>query len=256
MEDFLPKESSRWFLKRSEGGSVGLPITPVIGANVATGAITLYSPKGERHLLSYTAPQVSVGVDIKVPMKIPNSRILGLSVKRFHKPLRRAINKTVEGATNLKNSGETYADDDINDALPDWIHPDYGTIYVGAGCKQDELVADDFTGGCVLLGADAGLMFGSKGTIMLAGLDKIPMPRPHEPIAANTGATTGWFVRFEDAVIQSFEATAVGQIELLLIDLLHVTKAILLFGGADVEIRAGGALNFGIGRATCVKSAG
>ncbi|UOD30066.1 hypothetical protein INH39_32770 [Massilia violaceinigra] len=128
--NFIAKRESSWTYETSAGGAVGVGV-----ATVAGGMIQLKDPSGKSIKFHYG----SFGAGLSTPgLKLPHTP-----------PKLNLMMPTIAGS-------QTY-------------YLAKGIIFVGEGCKADELTADDFRGPCLTVDVGAGLGFGAGGTAFLMG---------------------------------------------------------------------------------------
>jgi hypothetical protein len=256
MPTFFIKKRSDWQYAENSGSDVKIGVLAAAGASI--GQVRMVDPHGRPYILDYFGAGGGVGLTIKIPMKIAGSKLLGVSVKSFHKPERKLINAAVEGADKTRNrvsaviSEQRGIDDGADDAvfdkdiadriIPEDLHPSAGIIFVGAGCASDELSPADFGGLCAYCNVDARLIFGSTGTALLVGLDPAHRPRL-ERLIVNS-------MSFAEVPLFGGTASALVAADYFL-EMLAKAKAALFFGGASWDLGAGAAAMGYLGNTRC-----
>src|ERR1700709_1251855 len=101
MPTFFIKKRSDWQYAENSGSDVKIGVLAAAGASI--GQVRMIDPHGRPYILDCFGAGGGVGLTIKIPMKIAGSKLLGVSVKDFHKPERKLINAAVEGADKTRN---------------------------------------------------------------------------------------------------------------------------------------------------------
>jgi hypothetical protein len=256
MPTFFIKKRSDWQYAENSGSDLKIGVLAAAGASI--GQVRIIDPHGRPYILDYFGAGGGVGLTIKIPMKIAGSKLLGVSVKNFHKPERKLINAAVEHADKARNQVSTVTsekrsiengandavfDKDISDQIiPGELHPSSGIIFVGAGCASDDLLPADFGGLCAYCNVDARFIFGSTGTAMLVGLDPAYRPRLERLLLNSTS--------FAEIPLFGGAASALVAADYFL-EMLAKAKAALFFGGASWDLGAGAAAMGYLGNTRC-----
>ena len=252
MTSIILNNESHWDIQKDDDAS--MTFGEGLAGAVSLGEIRLSDPKALPYALQFSGAGAGVGLGIKIPMKIPFSKLFGLSVKGFTRKKRAVIN-FVEEKTEFFSKAKDLAgvSKGVTDrAVPSAKNDDEssesdtaaGIIFVGSGCSQDDLAPTDFNGCYIMLKGDLGIFEGLSGTMMLAGLKKLPRPR----VPVDVAGTPSWMSSLEYLAMVNFPELALAS---LLVDVLAETKAVLLFAEANVDLRMGGSMILSTGYATC-----
>jgi hypothetical protein len=263
MPTFFIRKVSGWSYADSSGSGFSLGDFYAAGASI--GQLRVIDPTGRPYVIDYIGAGAGVGLGIKIPMKIAGSKLLGISVKGLHKPMRKAINtaadgldkagKIVSGGEGSQRAADSYAGDDdgavfepdpVNDKLPDWAHPSGGIIFVGADCKTDDLQPADLEGLCIWCNIDLRLIFGSSGAAMLFGLDPAIRPRLERIVRKSEPLQSSSFFETMFAPVKA-ELVAADYV----VEVIGDAKGLIFFGGASFDLGAGGSLLGYIGTTHC-----